>query len=162
TEEKFANVAPLAGSIEYRLPDGSTMVMALLHGYVKQGSDSYEYTLHHLGLFFEHALARAAANSPDAVPATDVTRELMTSYVEFVRLLGARTAELHLALAQRREDPAFAPEPYTDFYRHGLYHGLLARLGRTMERLRYQLNRLPDAVREDAQNVLSRQSAIRE
>ena len=37
------------------------MLMALLHGFVRQGSDAYQYTLHSLGLFFEHALARGAA-----------------------------------------------------------------------------------------------------
>jgi maltose alpha-D-glucosyltransferase/alpha-amylase len=160
TEAKFAHAAPLAGAIEYRTPDGGRMVMALLHGFVRQGADAYDYTLHHLGLFFEHALARGATG-PELGPA-DLTRELMTSYLEFVRLLGARTAELHLALAARRDDPNFAPEPYTDFYRHGLYHGLLARLGRTMEQLRLHFERLPEAVRGDAQGVLNRQGAIRE
>jgi maltose alpha-D-glucosyltransferase/alpha-amylase len=86
----------------------------------------------------------------------------MASYLEFVRLLGARTAEMHLALAARRDDPAFAPEPYTDFYRHGLYHGLLARLGRTMEQLRAYQSRLPEPVRAEAQALLNRQGAIRE
>jgi maltose alpha-D-glucosyltransferase / alpha-amylase len=163
TETKFPHSAPLAGTIEYRTADGGRMVMALLHGFVQQGAEAYQYTLNHLGLFFEHALARGAASkeAPEQTPA-DLTRELMASYLEFVRLLATRTAEMHLALAARREDPAFAPEPYTDFYRHGLYHGLLARMGRTMEQLRQQLERLPEAVREDAQAVLGRQGAIRE
>ena len=69
---------------------------------------------------------------------------------------------MHLALASRREDPVFAPEPYTDFYRHGMYHGLLARLGRTMEQLRTALPRLPESVRADAQAALDRQTAVRE
>jgi maltose alpha-D-glucosyltransferase/alpha-amylase len=172
TEDKFEHAAPLAGAIEYRTPDGTSMVMALLHGFVRQGSEAYQYTLHHLGLFFEHALARSAAGrleqtTQQAPPETpdDVARELMASYLEFVRLLAARTAEMHLALAARRDDPAFAPEPYTDFYRHGLYHGLLARMGRTMEQLRLHLDplkpdRLPDAVRTDAQAALGLQGAI--
>jgi maltose alpha-D-glucosyltransferase/alpha-amylase len=178
TEEKFPHAAPLAGAIEYRTADGSSMAMALLHGFVRQGSEAYQYTLHHLGLFFEHALARGAAGPPEqATPASaqetaqappaDPTRELMASYLEFVRLLAVRTAEMHLALAARREDPRFAPEPYTDFYRHGLYHGLLARMGRTMEQLRLYLDplkpdRLPEAVRTEAQAALGLQGAIHE
>jgi maltose alpha-D-glucosyltransferase / alpha-amylase len=164
TEEKFAHCAPLAGTIEYRTAEGGSMLMALLHGFVRQGTEAYQYTLHHLGLFFEHALARGAGRleqTPEATPA-EVTRELMTSYPEFVRLLATRTAEMHLALAARRDDPAFAPEPFTDFYRHGLYHGLLARMGRTMETLRQQLDRLPEAVRAEAQTALGRQAEIRE
>jgi maltose alpha-D-glucosyltransferase/alpha-amylase len=106
-------------------------------------------------------LARGATGPLEAGPA-DLTHELMGSYLEFVRLLGARTAEMHLALAARRDDPAFAPEPYTDFYRQGQYHGLLARMGRTMEQLRLHLDRLPEAVRGDAQAALDRQPGIRE
>jgi predicted trehalose synthase len=64
-----------------------------------------------------------------------------------------------------RDDPGFAPEPYTDFYRHGLYHGLLARMGRTVEQLRLFLDplrpdRLLEEVRADAQAALGRQGAI--
>jgi maltose alpha-D-glucosyltransferase/alpha-amylase len=168
TEDKFGHAAPLAGTIEYRTADGGRMLVALLHGFIRQGTEAYQYTLHHLGLFFEHALARGAAGPEKSTQETpeqttaDLTRELMTSYLEFVRLLATRTAEMHLALAGRRDDPAFAPEPYTDFYRHGLYHGLLARMGRTMEQVRQQLERLPEVVRADAQAVLNQQGAIRE
>jgi maltose alpha-D-glucosyltransferase/alpha-amylase len=165
TEAKFPYAAPLAGAIEYRTAEGGRMTLALLHGFVRQGTEAYQYTLHHLGLFFENALARGSAGPPENAgeqAPSDLTRQLMTSYLEFVHLLARRTAEMHLALAARRDDPAFAPEPYTDFYRHGLYHGLLARMGRTMEQLRQQLDGLPDSVRADAQTALGRQGDIRE
>ena len=76
TEEKFPHAAPLAGTIEYRGADGGRMLAALLHGFVRQGSDAYLYTLHSLGLFFEHALARGAAGPLEAAP-SDLTHELM-------------------------------------------------------------------------------------
>jgi maltose alpha-D-glucosyltransferase/alpha-amylase len=82
--------------------------------------------------------------------------------LEFIRLLGTRTAELHLALAAPVEDPAFAPEPFTDFYRHGLYHGVVARLSRTLDLLGRRLPGLPDTVRAEVERLLQRQSAIRE
>jgi maltose alpha-D-glucosyltransferase/alpha-amylase len=69
---------------------------------------------------------------------------------------------MHAALASSVEDPAFAPEPYTDFYRHGLYHGLLARQSRAMDLLGSRLGRLPDAVRPDAQTLLEKQDKIRQ
>ena len=103
-----------------------------------------------------------SAAGPTEEAEADLSRGVMASYAQFVRLLGLRTAEMHLALASRREDPVFAPEPYTDFYRHGMYHGLLARLGRTMEQLKTALPRLPESVRADAQSALDRQDAVRE
>jgi maltose alpha-D-glucosyltransferase/alpha-amylase len=161
TELKFPNVAPLAGVLEYHTPNGASAVVGLLHGFVREGLDCYKYTLDHLGLFFEQAMARSASG-PTAEAAAETQRGTMASYTEFVRLLALRTAELHLALASRREDPLYTPEPYSDFYRHGMYHGLLARLNRTFEQLRFLLPRLPETVRADAAAALVRQEGVRD
>jgi maltose alpha-D-glucosyltransferase/alpha-amylase len=162
TRAGFPNVPQLAGSLEYRTPDDQPMVVAVLHGFVRQGTEGWQYTLDHLGLFYETALARGPSGPPEGSNETDLARELVGSYLEFVRLLGTRTGELHATLAGAVDDPAFAPEPYTDFYRHGLYHGLLARLGRTMEQLRGRLSSLPDTVRADADAALARHSLVRD
>jgi maltose alpha-D-glucosyltransferase / alpha-amylase len=160
-EIKFPNAATLAGTVEYRIENGASAVAALLFGFVHDGVSCWKYTLDHLGLFFEHAMAHSASGAAEET-AADLSRGVMSSYTQFVRQLGLRTAEMHVALASRREDPAFAPEPYTDFYRHGMYHGLLARLGRTMEQLKIMLPRLPESVRADAQSALDRQGAVRD
>ena len=160
TEARFPNAAPLAGALEYRVPEGEPITVGLLQGFVRDGAGAWPYTLHHLGLFYEHALAQGPAGPPQG-GGPGLVSEMAGSYMEFVRLLGARTAELHLALAARRDDPAFAPEPFTDFYRHGLYHGMLGKLGRAAELLHARLSALPDAVRLDAQSVMERQPAIR-
>jgi maltose alpha-D-glucosyltransferase / alpha-amylase len=160
-EIKFPHAAPLAGVVEYHAPNGASAVAALLHGFVRDGLPCWKYTLDHLGLFFEDAMARSPSGPTEEAEA-DLSRGVMASYAQFVRLLGLRTAEMHLALASRREDPVFSPEPYTDFYRHGMYHGLLARLSRTTEQLKSALPRLPESVRADAQSVLDRQNAVRE
>jgi maltose alpha-D-glucosyltransferase/alpha-amylase len=161
TELKFPHAAPLAGSIEYHSAGGACAVAGLLHGFVRDGIECWKYTLDHLGLFYEHALARNPAGPAEDAQA-ELSRGVMASYLEFVRLLGLRTAEMHLALASRVEDPAFSPEPYSDFYRHGMYHGLLARLGRIMEELKLALSRLPESVRGDARAALEVQAKVRE
>jgi maltose alpha-D-glucosyltransferase/alpha-amylase len=160
-EIRFPNAAPLAGAIEYRVPNGASAVAGLLHGFVREGVPCWKYTLDHLGLFFENAMASSASGPTEEAQAS-LSGGVMASFIQTVRLLGLRTAEMHLALASRREDPAFAPEPYTDFYRHGMYHGLLARLGRTMEQLKTALPHLPESVRADAQSALNCQDAVRE
>jgi maltose alpha-D-glucosyltransferase/alpha-amylase len=165
TASGFPNAAPLAGSIEYRATEGQPIVLALLHGFVRNATEAWDYTVDHLGLFFEHALARGVEGPPASehhLTPPELTAELIGSYLEFIRLLGVRTAELHLALAAREEDPMFAPEPFTDFYRHGLYHGLVARLSRTLDLVQRGVKGLPDAVRPDVERVLQKQGAIRE
>jgi maltose alpha-D-glucosyltransferase/alpha-amylase len=78
------------------------------------------------------------------------------------RLLGQRTAEVHLALSSRPDDPAFAPEPFTDFYRHGLYHALLSSVGRAFDMLR----RRAPGCQEDTQHwcgrLLDRETTARD
>ncbi|MBZ5618875.1 MAG: maltose alpha-D-glucosyltransferase [Acidobacteriia bacterium] len=159
TQAGFPNAAPLAGTLEYR-GSGEPVTVALLHGFVRHSTDAWQYTLDHLGMFYEHALARGQSGPADAPSEDEWAQDLIGSYLEIVRLLGRRTGELHAAPATRAEDPAFAPEPFTDFYRLGLYHGMLARMGRTCDLLRGSLERLPEEVRADAQAVLERHPAI--
>ena len=161
TQAGFPYSPPLAGFVEYR-SGGGQMLVALLHGFVREGTPAWNYTLNHLGLFYEHALARGPAGPPPDAKPEDLARELIGSYLEIVRLLATRTAELHVTLAGMTDDPAFAPEPYTDFYRHGLYHGMLARQTRLSDQLRAAIERLPEAVRGEARAVLDRQPAVRE
>jgi maltose alpha-D-glucosyltransferase/alpha-amylase len=158
TKEAFPHAAPLAGSIEYHGAAGESITVALLHGFVRDATDAWKHTLDHLGRFFEGALARTNGGPDDVTNGAG----LIGSYIETVRLLGRRTGEMHATLAAHPEDPVFAPEPFTDFYRHGLYHGMLGRLGRTMDLLVAQMGRLPEAAWADARRVLERQQQLRE
>jgi maltose alpha-D-glucosyltransferase/alpha-amylase len=162
TRDEFPAAAPLAGAIEHRGASGERMTIALLHGYARGGIEAWQHTLDHLGIFFEGALARSPQGPDNGSASGDVGAELLASHLETVRLLGRRTAEMHLALASRAGDPAFAPEPFTDFYRHGLYHRMLGQLGRAMDQLGARLPRLPEAVRAEARAALDRQAQIRE
>jgi maltose alpha-D-glucosyltransferase / alpha-amylase len=161
TNREFPHVAPLAGWLERHGPNGDRTTIALLHGFVRDATEAWQFTINHLGLFFEQALARGPAGPPaEGVPAESV-QEWIGAYLETIRLLGTRTGQLHGALASATENEAFRPEPFTDFYRHGLYHGILTRCGRLMEQLRGRLQTLPDEVRPEAQRVLDREAAIR-
>ena len=87
-------------------------------------------------------------------------RELIGTYAESARLLGQRTAEMHLELGAGLDNPAFAPEPFTDHYRIGLYHGMIGRLTRTFELLSRRMNTLPAEVQTEARRVLTHQNTI--
>ena len=59
------------------------------------------------------------------------------------------------------DDPAFAPEPFTDFHRNALYHGVLALSMRTLEQLRNSLAQLPEDAQPDAGKLLGREEDLR-
>jgi maltose alpha-D-glucosyltransferase/alpha-amylase len=171
TEHGFQNAPPLTGSIEYRSDDGAASSAAVLTGFVGNHGDGWFYTLDALGRFFEQAMARAGAEPPGPSSRDPLTlsrrgcpsevRELLGEYVESARLLGRRTAEMHLALSSEDSGPDFAPEPFTDHYRQGLYHGMMGLAGRCMSLLRQQVTTLSHHTQVEAFRVLAREAYVR-
>ncbi|HWQ55365.1 MAG TPA: maltose alpha-D-glucosyltransferase [Bryobacteraceae bacterium] len=164
-----AHAAPLAGALEYR-SGGEVTTLALLHGYLRHEAEGWDYTLDSLGLYFEQALASGLpAPEPTKQSALvlaaerppEVAGQLIGGYLELARLLGRRTAEVHVSLASHPEEAEFAPEPYTDFYRHGLYHGLLAHTRRNMELLRRNLDGITGGEREECERLIASEPRIR-
>jgi maltose alpha-D-glucosyltransferase/alpha-amylase len=127
----------------------------------------------HLGLFFEHALALphddprvreltfgdplAAVN----LPVPQIIAELLGNYLDSIRVLAHRTAEMHIALSSRPDVPDFAPEPFTTFYRQGIYHGIVGELNRSFDTLRSRLRLLPEDAQADISEALNREGEIR-
>jgi maltose alpha-D-glucosyltransferase / alpha-amylase len=79
---------------------------------------------------------------------------LIGTYSELARLLGQRTAELHLALASDQQNPAFAPESFTPFYQRALFQSMRNLAVQNIDQLRRGLEHIPPAVRPGAQQVI--------
>jgi maltose alpha-D-glucosyltransferase / alpha-amylase len=168
----FCFVPQLAGNLEYRVPGNEPITVGILEQYVPHETDAWCYATDQLGLFYEHALAKGDDPRLPQVPVSDpitlalepvppVVNEIIGSFLEMTRLLGTRTAELHRALASG-ESADFAPEPFTDFYRQGLYHGMLGQAGRAFEQLRTALRELPDSVQPQANRLLQQEREVRD
>ena len=167
----FAHNPPVAGALEYRRGRTEPMTVGLLQAYIPNQGDAWKYTLDALGRYFERALA-----SPH-VPVPPLPREPLLAlseheppalaletagpYLAVAGLLGRRTAELHLALSQDTEDPNFAPEPFTDFYRQSLYHAMLGLTERVFQLLRQRVKDMPKALQGEAKRVLDCEGEIR-
>jgi len=148
------------------------MTLGVLQRYLKNQGDAWQYTLDVMGQYYEDVLIRQAAidvprvSSPSLLdlvdePVPEQAKELIGIYLETAQLLGQRTAELHVALAQATDNPDFAPEPFTDFYRRGLYQSMIGQANQTLQLLRQRLSRLPASTQDDAQQVLACQPTIR-
>jgi maltose alpha-D-glucosyltransferase/alpha-amylase len=171
TERGFTHAPVLTGAIEYRPESGEPMSIAMLTSFVRNQSDAWHYTLDVLSRFFELALASAGAEAPPLetvhpltlaeVETPPAVTEALGEYTESARLLGRRVGELHVALISDATVPGFAPEPYTDHYRQGLYHGLLGHTGRSLGSLRLRVATLPPDAQAAAQAVLGREEEIR-
>jgi len=79
--------------------------------------------------------------------------------VPTVRLLGERTAELHIALASGRGKD-FEPEPFSELYQRSLYDSMRTLTKKTFRLLRQRLPGLPEAARGAAEEVLAAEDGI--
>ena len=86
--------------------------------------------------------------------------ESIGTYLESTRLLGVRTAELHLTLASEPEDRSFAPEPFTSYYQRSLFQSMRNLAVESFWQLRKQLKTLPPEVLPLAQRALELKPAI--
>ncbi len=153
----FAHVPPLAGALEYRrqgAEGGEPISLALLQGFVPNQGDAWRYTLDSLQAYFERSLAHY---SPPAwvtdlssrpllelaqEPIPDQAAEAIGPYLDSARLLGQRTAELHLALASQPEDPVFGLEPFSPAYRQHLQADMHKLTGTIFHLLRAHLDEI--------------------
>ncbi|MBI2933006.1 MAG: putative maltokinase, partial [Planctomycetes bacterium] len=167
----FPYAPALAGFLEYRRNGHrGPLTLGILQAFVPNEGDAWSYTRDELERFFERAQAREVPPEDLAMPPQGPgmldaeppasARETIGTYLESARLLGRRTAELHLALAAPSDDSAFTPEPFTPFYQRSLYQSMRVVLTQTIHALGRGLQALPEEARRDAQRVLALQGDI--
>lgn len=165
----FPYIPPVAGVIEYRQRHRKPMSLAILQGFVPNQGDAWQYTLDSVGRYFEHVLAHPTVQIPPipekpllslSKEAPPLAQETIGPYLTSARLLGERTAELHMALASAPDDPDFAPEPFSVMYQNSIYHAMRSLTIQTFQLLRQRLIDLPEEVKEDALAVLDMEKVI--
>jgi maltose alpha-D-glucosyltransferase/alpha-amylase len=81
-------------------------------------------------------------------------------YLESVRLLGERSAEMHIALASDPADPLFAPEPFSTLYQRSIYQSMRSSAIQSLHLLRQRLKHLPETAATEARQVLGLEDEI--
>jgi maltose alpha-D-glucosyltransferase/alpha-amylase len=154
----FPHVPQMAGALEYRRGKGEPMTLAIAQQLVPNSGDAWHYTLDSLSRFFEEAIVRHPEVEDPPMPegvglfeaaemeTPALARATMADYLDRARLLGRRTAELHLALASDNDDPAFAPEPITPFYQRSVYQTMRSVTVQNFRLLRTLSDEIPEAV----------------
>jgi maltose alpha-D-glucosyltransferase / alpha-amylase len=169
----FTQIAPVAGSLEYETGQSGAMTIGILQRFVPNEGDAWNYTLDMLDQYFERMLARR--QEVDDTPLSTrmlldmAARELpedvnntIGHYLEEARILGQRTAEMHLALESEPDDPSFAPEAFSMLYQRALFQSFRGLSTQTATTLRRQLSRLPDGTRANAEHALASLPAAQE
>src|SRR6201996_7707700 len=146
---RFPNIVPVAGAAEYRNLEGTPVTLALLQAFVTNQGDGWDYTVNYLTRFLEERTTAAA-----------VAEDVHGLYMELMKTLSTRTAELHRALASPTDDPAFSPERIQDEDISTWKLNIRKEAEKTLEMLPARVTQLPPAVIADAQYLLSRRDLL--
>ena len=141
---RFPHTPQVAGAIEFAPAAGEPQTVAMLQGFVPNEGDTWSFTLDAIQTSFEEGLVGGEDTADPAASAGTPGTEVLGTYAEVARLLGQRTAELHVALASADDDPAFAPEPFTRLYQRSLLGSLSSQVRRAFRRLRRVAADLPE------------------
>jgi maltose alpha-D-glucosyltransferase/alpha-amylase len=99
----YQNTPALLGSVEYVAPDGTTTAIAILQRFVRNQGDAWTWSTETLKRELDTS---TLVSDEGAIGLGDS----LADYLPIVRMLGQRTAELHLAFATQTSDEAFKAE----------------------------------------------------
>jgi maltose alpha-D-glucosyltransferase/alpha-amylase len=172
TEKNFPHSPPLVGALEYQDGGGGTMTLAVVKGFVPQAMSAWEFTLEAVSRYYDRVFAAVAqgqtSETPPALgplkllqkPSATESSDYVGTYLESARLLGQRTAELHLALASGDGGGEFTMDPVTPHYLRGVFESMRSLAIQNLRLLRRGIKFLPPDLASVAQRVTELEPVI--
>jgi maltose alpha-D-glucosyltransferase/alpha-amylase len=146
TARGYAYSPAVLGSLEYAGSNQQPGTVAIAQAFIENQGDAWRYTLDEL--------------ERELTAHLDRTADVKSGYIDSAALLGQRTAELHLALAQDTDDPNFAPEPAGMGYWVFLHDRMTRTIAGACTLLRARFADLPEEHRRTAALVLESEGSL--
>ena len=161
----FEHVPTYLGDIQYVARGQEPASLVMMQASVPNLQDGWSHTLAAIGRFYDRIMSESQLPPPPALGLWDEVPEpfltlIEGAHLETVRLLGERTADLHIALSQDTETPDFAPEPFTLLHQRSIYQSIRGEIKQTMALLSSVKDRLDDRAIPLADEVLNRSSEL--
>jgi maltose alpha-D-glucosyltransferase/alpha-amylase len=165
----FTQTPALIGSIAYRTASNGLHTMAVLHSYVANQGAAWEYSRGELSRYFERAATRNIFVAKPAPVLSDIigvsapddeASQMIGAYLDAARLMGRRTAQLHLALASRPDDADFAPEPCLPPWQRSTYQSMRNIAGQALRTLGLRQRTLDAESAQSAARILAHPERI--
>ncbi len=168
----FSQAPSYAGSISYSRDKQETIYLGMLAGFIPNEGNAWNFTQSFIGQFFDKIqLTKDANPEPPAITPALMQDYLADDedhlsgmvdhfYLEMVRLLGQRTAEMHLALTSEKTDRDIVPEPFSLLYQKSMYQSFRTLIKRTFADLRAVKNQVPADDRELLMYVLDNENIL--
>lgn len=165
-QDQFHHLPRLAGSISVHHPEKPPMLVMMLQEYVPNEGDAWKYFSNSVSTFLNRAVEADFHTKPlpikphtlslnlDQTP-SELLHLMGTDVHEKARLLGIRTAEMHLALADSGTATDFAPQPVDAPFQHQLLRKLLHLVDTRFDLLQSNLPRIHGRLHDDAEAMLA-------
>jgi maltose alpha-D-glucosyltransferase/alpha-amylase len=155
----FEHVPAYLGDIQYVAPGQDPGSIIVIQACTPNEQDGWSHTLEAVSRYFDRVLAEPQLPQPPLVGLwQDVPKPLASIiegvHIDTVRLLGERTAEMHVALAQDTESPDFTPEPFSLQHQRSIFQSIRSEIKQTFALLRSSVSGLEEHPRSLAENVL--------
>jgi maltose alpha-D-glucosyltransferase/alpha-amylase len=173
TEKEFPHSPKLAGALEYHSDDKTqVLTLAVAKSFVPYAKNAWTFTLEAVTRYYDRVFADASQGlKPEALPTVGLikllqageplgTSERIGTYLESARLLGVRTAELHLALATGDADTDFTKERMTPHYLRGVFQSMRSLAVQNLRLLKKNLKSLPEDLLPVAQRAIELEPVI--
>ena len=158
------------GFVEHRVGRNEPVTLAVVEEYVVNEGTAWQHARSELGRVYERALAQPPGSPAPTIPTQPLLElaymdppaahsDVVTAYRDSAKLLGQRTAELHLALSAS-VDPSFEPQVYSAMDQRSKYQTARNLIGRVLVSMRRTLAELPPATRAAAEQVLDAEDVI--
>jgi maltose alpha-D-glucosyltransferase/alpha-amylase len=155
----FEHVPYYLGDIQYIAPGQDPASLVMIQSYTASEQDGWSHTLAAVSRYFERVLGEP---QPTQAPAIGIWQEIPEPFLslidgvhlETVRLLGIRTAEMHIDLAKDSDSPDFAPEPFSLQHQRSVFQSIRSECKQTVALLMRMLNSLEEHSKSLAEQVL--------
>ncbi|WP_137127202.1 maltose alpha-D-glucosyltransferase [Roseomonas sp. HF4] len=149
----FDGTPAFLGDVVHLEPDGAERTLAVAQAFVRNQGDAWSWTLGQLKRLLDDALIHEGTGEEEG-PA-EAAEGVLETLAPFLATLGRRLAQMHLALAQPTDDPAFAPEPLRQEDIDAWRAAALAETEAALDLLARQLDGLPEEACDAAAALLS-------
>ncbi len=157
----FPCVPTYLGDIQYLSRGQEPAAVVMAQGFTSNEQDGWSQTLAAVDRYFDRVLSDPTLDVPPDATWWDTIPDPFLSliegvHLEAVRLLGERTAEMHLALASDQESPDFRPEPFSLQHQRSVYQSIRTDSKHTLALLTRVLGTLDEYPKALADEVLQR------
>jgi maltose alpha-D-glucosyltransferase / alpha-amylase len=161
----FPYVPTYLGDIQYVAPGQEPASLVMAQSFTPNEQDGWSQTLSAVSRYFDRVLEDPKLPAAPLIGLWQEVPEPFLGLIEgvhlqTVRLLGERTAEMHLALAQDTETPSLAPEPFSLQHQRSVFQSIRSETKQTFALLTRTLGGLEEHSKELAEKVLQHANVL--